>query len=483
MRLRAPSRTAVRGRMPRSGKGPIVPRVTKSEGADTEKGPASGRVLLVHDDEATCEVMEVALRRNNLDVTGRRSGDDALDLVAEQDFDVVLTDISMSKMSGMDLCERMLALRPDLPVIVVTGHASFEAAVAAIRAGAYDFVVQPVDAKVLALTVSRAIQHRRLRDELKLLRRVVGGEPRLGEMIGASPTMKTVFDLVDRVAASEASVLITGESGTGKELIARAVHDRSPRRDGPFVAVNCAALLESELFGHAKGAFTDAKNARTGLFMQATGGTLFLDEIGELPIELQPKLLRALQERTVRPVGGNADLPFVVRVVTATNRDLDTEVAHERFRQDLYYRINVVSVHAPALRERGADVLLLAQHFVDRFAARGAPRPWNHHAGRREARRLILARQRPRAPEGGGGGRRAPPHRRGDRGRPPGEDPEAHRRPPRRRGGRRRQRREAARAREALRDARPRARRRQQVARGGSAGRRSPHAVPKAGAV
>jgi DNA-binding NtrC family response regulator len=187
--------------------------------------------------------------------------------------------------------------------------------------------------------------------------------------------MKRVFDLVTRVADSEASVLIMGESGTGKELIARAVHEQSSRREGPFLAVNCAAmpptLLESELFGHARGAFTDAKTSRTGLFEQATGGTLFLDEIGEMPVEMQPKLLRALQERTVRPVGGNADVTFDARIVTATNRDLEAEVDAKRFREDLYYRINVVRVDAPPLRERGSDVLLLATHFVERFAARG----------------------------------------------------------------------------------------------------------------
>jgi two-component system response regulator HydG len=186
--------------------------------------------------------------------------------------------------------------------------------------------------------------------------------------------MRRVFDLVTRVADSDASVLIMGESGTGKELIARAVHAQSSRRDGPFLAVNCAAmpgaLLESELFGHTRGAFTDAKAARTGLFEQASGGTLFLDEIGELPIEMQPKLLRALQERMVRPIGGNVEVPFDARIVTATNRDLEAEVDEKRFREDLYYRINVVRVDAPALRERGGDVLLLAQHFVERFAAR-----------------------------------------------------------------------------------------------------------------
>ena len=239
--------------------------------------------------------------------------------------------------------------------------------------------------------VARAVQHGQLRQEVKRLRRAVVDTQRFGRLLGESPAMKRVFDLVARVADSDASVLIMGESGTGKELIARALHDQSARRAGPFLAVNCAAmppaLLESELFGHVRGAFTDAKSARTGLFAQASGGTLFLDEIGELPLEMQPKLLRALQERTVRPVGGNEEIAFDARIVTATNRDLEVEVEEKRFREDLYYRINVVRVDAPALRERGGDVLLLAQHFVERFAARSGKAVRGIHAG--AAERLV----------------------------------------------------------------------------------------------
>jgi two-component system response regulator HydG len=218
------------------------------------------------------------------------------------------------------------------------------------------------------------VQHGQLRQEVQRLRRAVVDTQCFGRLLGESTAMKRVFDLVARVADSDASVLIMGESGTGKELIARALHARSPRRAGPFLAVNCAAmpaaLLESELFGHVRGAFTDAKSSRAGLFVQASGGTLFLDEIGDLPLEMQPKLLRALQERMVRPVGGNEEIGFDARIVTATNRDLEGEVDAKRFREDLFYRINVVRVDAPALRERGGDVLLLAQHFVERFAAR-----------------------------------------------------------------------------------------------------------------
>ena len=333
-----------------------------------------GRILIVDDDQTACEMLELMLKREGVDVTWRTSPLDALDLVAAEDFDVVLTDLAMASLNGVELCERIQGIRPDLPVIVVTGNASLDAAVSAIRAGAYDFVTKPVDTKLLGMVIARAVSHGHLRRELKRLRRAVGDAHGFGRLIGDSPAMRRVCDLVSRVAESDASVLIGGESGTGKELIAREVHDQSPRREGPFLAVNCAAmpatLLESELFGHARGAFTDAKVSRTGLFAQASGGTLFLDEIGELPTEMQPKLLRALQERVVRPVGGNADVPFDARIVTATNRDLEAEVLEKRFREDLYYRINVVRVDAPPLRERGADVVVLATHFVKRFAER-----------------------------------------------------------------------------------------------------------------
>src|SRR5262245_59587029 len=340
-----------------------------------EKGMSAvkGRALVVDDDQTACELLEIMLVREGLEVAWRTSADDALELVGEQDFDVIFTDLWMAGLSGTELCERMLGVQPDVPVIMFTGNASLDAAVGAIRAGAYDFITKPVDAKLLSLVVARALSHGQLRKEVKRLRRAVGETQGFGRLLGESPAMRRVFDLVTRVANSDASVLIMGESGTGKELIARAIHEQSPRREGAFLAVNCAAmpptLLESELFGHARGAFTDAKTSRVGLFAQASGGTLFLDEIGEMPLEMQPKLLRALQERTVRPVGGNADVPFDARIVTATNRDLDVEVEEKRFREDLYYRINVVRVDAPPLRERGGDVLLLAQHFVERFAA------------------------------------------------------------------------------------------------------------------
>ncbi len=279
----------------------------------------------------------------------------------------------MSTMSGVELCARVAATRPDIPVILVTGVGSMDSAVAAMRAGAYDFLAKPVNVNALGLTLKRAAENHRLREEVKVLRAAVPDQSVEG-MIGESAPVKCVRDLIERVASSDVSVLVEGETGTGKELVARAVHRASTRKAGPFVAINCAAvpvnLLESELFGHARGAFTDAKNAREGLFVQASGGTLFLDEIGEMPLEMQAKLLRALQERTVRPVGGNVEIPFDTRIVTATHRDLESECKAQRFREDLYYRINVVKVPVPPLRDRGNDIMLLATWFLKRACQR-----------------------------------------------------------------------------------------------------------------
>ncbi len=331
------------------------------------------RVLIIDDERGVCELLAAGLSKRGFAAIWRTSGDAALEVLAAEDFDVVVTDIHMKGLDGLALCERIVQSRPDLPVIVITAFGSLDTATAAIRAGAYDFITKPFELDALRIALDRAVRHRALRDEVKRLQRAAAGDPRFDEILGASTPMRKVYDLLDRIADLDTSLLITGESGTGKELVARALHARSARRDGPFVAVNCAAvpeaLLESELFGHAKGAFTDSRGARTGLFLSAAGGTLLLDEIGDLPLGLQPKLLRALQERVVRPVGSDAEVPFDVRLVAATNRDLEAAVEERRFREDLYYRVNVVHVELPPLRSRGNDVLLLAQRFVERFAA------------------------------------------------------------------------------------------------------------------
>ena len=333
------------------------------------------RILLVDDDQDQCELLEVVLRRLDYDVTSTTSPHDALERAGCETFAAILTDLGMSDMSGIELCTRIIGVRADVPVIVVTGQGSMEAAIAAMRAGAYDFLTKPVDAKLLALSIARATQHHRLQVEVKQLREASLERHASDELLGESPAMKRVHDLVGRVGSSDASVLIQGETGTGKELVARALHGSGARRNGPFVAINCAAvpanLLESELFGHVRGAFTDAKAPRDGLFVQATGGTLFLDEIGEMPLEMQTKLLRALQERKVRPVGGNTEMPFDARVIAATHRDLESEVDQKRFRQDLFYRINVVRIDVPPLRERTTDILMLATHFLAKSAERG----------------------------------------------------------------------------------------------------------------
>jgi two-component system response regulator HydG len=336
----------------------------------------TGRVLIVDDDRALCETLELALSKRDFRCTTRMSARDALLATADAEFDVVVTDLNMREISGIELCERLVANRPDVPVIVLTGFGSLETAVAAIRAGAYDFIAKPVQTDALVIALDRAIKHRYLRDEVRRLREEVGRTNRFDELIGQSPIMQTVHDLLARVAASDASVLITGESGTGKEVVAKALHARSARAHRPFVAVNCAAmpeaLLESELFGHVRGAFTDARDAHAGLFEQADGGTLFLDEIGDMPIGLQPKLLRALQERSVRPIGGRNEVACDVRIIAATNRDLELAIDEKRFREDLYFRINVIHVELPPLRARAADVLPLAQHFLQQFGSRSS---------------------------------------------------------------------------------------------------------------
>jgi two-component system response regulator HydG len=335
----------------------------------------TARVLFVDDDEPLCETLEAALARRDFSVSWRTSGDEALALMDQGDgFDVIVTDLHMGSFDGIELCQRVVERRPDIPVVVLTAFGSFDSAVAAIRAGAYDFISKPVQLDVLAIALRRAAQHKALREEVKRLRSFADAPLRATELIGSSPAILAVHDVIRRVADSDASVLITGESGTGKEVVAHVLHKSSRRREGPFVAVNCAAvpeaLLESELFGHTRGAFTDAKEARPGLFAHAGRGTLFLDEIGDMPLGVQPKLLRVLQEKTVRPVGGTNEIPVDARVVAATNRDLESAIEERRFREDLFFRLNVIHLHLPPLRARGGDILALAQHFVSKTAER-----------------------------------------------------------------------------------------------------------------
>ena len=345
-------------------------------GMEAAPEPESSRpsLLLIDDDVGLCEFLEAALTRAGHRVFAFNSAQEALEALPELDVDVAITDINMEGLDGLAFTSRALELRPGLLVIFITGEASVETAVSAIRLGAWDYLVKPVEAPRLLLSVTRARQHLALKHEVRRLT-ALQGRGSSEAMVVESVALRKVMAMVERVASSDIAVLICGESGTGKELVARAVHDHSGRASGPFVAINCAALpaalVESELFGHVKGAFTDAHADRKGLFLEANGGTLFLDEIGELPLASQAALLRALQEKKVRTVGGTAELAFDARLVAATNKDLETEVQEKRFREDLYYRINVVRVDVPPLRERPADVLPLAQEFIERASASG----------------------------------------------------------------------------------------------------------------
>ncbi|HMG24607.1 MAG TPA: sigma-54 dependent transcriptional regulator [Kofleriaceae bacterium] len=334
----------------------------------------NGTILIVDDDDDTAVLLRDSLRKRGYDVDAVNSAQQCLERLRTDPADVVVTDVQMSGMSGIDLCVELRQRYPDLLPLVLTGQGGLDTAIAAIRAGAYDFITKPVKVDALAIAVQRAVEHLSLQREVQRLRRDAKADQAIDGIAGGSPAIRETIEMIRRVSDSDATVLVTGESGTGKELVARALHRLSPRAAEPFVAVNCAAmpapLLESELFGHVRGAFTDAKRSRAGLFVQAGAGTIFLDEIGEMPIEMQVKLLRVLQERKVRPVGGDEEVPFEARVVTATNRDLETEVEEKRFREDLFYRINVVAIPVPPLRARAGDILLLAQYFLKRIAAR-----------------------------------------------------------------------------------------------------------------
>jgi two-component system response regulator HydG len=331
-----------------------------------------GKVLVVDDDKAMCELIDTTLTLKGYSTTWCQSANEANELLHDNEFDVVLTDVRMPGTTGLQLCQQISSTRPDIPVIVMTAFGTLDTAVATIRSGAYDFLTKPVELELLTLTIARAVEHRQLKRQIHLLEQQAKTENHFGEMLGESVPMQHLYDQMKRVSSSDASVLITGESGTGKELVARSIHKLSNRAAHPFVAVNCAALsetlLESELFGHVRGAFTDARSERKGLFMEAEGGTLLLDEMGDMPMSMQVKLLRALEEGRVRAVGSDEETQFDVRVLTATHRDLETAVEEGRFRQDLYYRINVIQLHLPPLRSRGVDILMIASHYIEQFA-------------------------------------------------------------------------------------------------------------------
>lgn len=335
--------------------------------------PPPLKILLVEDEPGLREMLGILFRREGYQIVAAPGVRAALEAIGQhpQPFPIVLTDLAMPDGSGLDVLAAAKSRSPATEVILLTAHTTVENAISAMRLGAYDFVAKPFQAAELAAIVAKALEKHELATENQRLRAKVG-ETEDPLLIGKSPALRSVLDLVRRVAHSRTTVLITGESGTGKERVARAIHAHSDRADQPFLVVNCGALpealMESELFGHERGAFTGAEKKHAGLFREADGGTLLLDEIGELPAPLQVKILRVLQERSVRPVGGTQEIPVDVRVLAATNRDIEADVAAGRFRSDLYYRLNVIRIAIPTLSERRADVPILAERFMRRFA-------------------------------------------------------------------------------------------------------------------
>ncbi|MEO8181499.1 MAG: sigma-54 dependent transcriptional regulator [Deltaproteobacteria bacterium] len=336
------------------------------------------RVLVVDDDPATCRMIELGLRSEGCEIASVGGVTPALELARSFEPHVVLTDLNLGATSGIELCHQIGDRWPDLPVVVITAFGSMETAILAMRAGAYDFITKPFDIEALALSIERAFQHHQLKSEVKRLRAAAGQAGWGDDILGTSAPVRELRALLERISHSDTTVLVTGETGTGKEVVARVLHQHGKRRRGQFVPINCSALpeplLESSLFGHVRGAFTDARSAKQGLFLEAHGGTLFLDEIGDIPLAVQAKLLRALEARCVRPLGADAEVPFDARIIAATNRDLDQAVQEGRFREDLYYRLNVLHVSLPPLRSRGGDVILLAQYFLVHLAKQ-AERP------------------------------------------------------------------------------------------------------------
>jgi len=330
------------------------------------------RILVVDDDYAHRTMLKTLITGWGYEVREADDGAAAVDAVQSDPFDLVLMDIRMVHVSGLEALDEIHRFNPALPVILMTAFASVETAVEALKKGAYDYLTKPLDFDELRLALERALEHTHLREENRMLRESLGARFDRGNLIGRSAAMTRLLDLVAQVAPSEATVLVTGESGTGKEMIAGAIHTNSPRKTGPFIRINCAAitetLLESELFGHEKGSFTGADRRKEGKFRQADRGTIFLDEVSEMSLGMQVKLLRVLQEREFTRVGGEDLIRVDVRVIAATNRDLLRAVTEGRFREDLYYRLNVVNLRVPPLRERREDIPLLAQHFLKLFA-------------------------------------------------------------------------------------------------------------------
>ena len=330
-------------------------------------------ILVVDDELSMRELLEVLLAKEGYKVTCAENGRDAIDRIKKTVFDLLLCDIRLGDITGIDVLKALKEENRDTVVIMISAYATTEAAVEAMNEGAYDFVPKPFNNEELKQTIKNALSLRTIEHEKEILDDELKRTLHFGKIVGNSPAMRNIFNLIRQVAKTKTSILITGESGTGKELIAKAIHDESQRKDKPFVVVNCGGipetLMESELFGHKKGAFTGATNDKKGLFETADKGTIFLDEIGEISLPIQVKLLRAVQERVFKPVGSNEDVSVDIRIISATNKKLEEEVIVGNFREDLFYRLNVIEIKIPPLRERKNDLRVLAQHFLEKYSS------------------------------------------------------------------------------------------------------------------
>lgn len=328
------------------------------------------KILITDDERSIRNALKEILEYEQYEIDLAEDGQEALEMFEKSEYDLILSDIKMPKMDGIELLEKIKAIQPDQAFILITGHGDVETAVAAIKNGAYDFIQKPLDLNRLLVTVKNALDKNQLVVETKVLKKKVSKK---FQMIGESAELKMVSVMIDKVAPTDARVLITGENGTGKEVAARLIHEKSSRSNQAFIEVNCAAipseLIESELFGHEKGAFTSAHKQRSGKFEQAEGGTIFLDEIGDMSLSAQAKVLRALQENKIARVGSDKDININVRVIAATNKDLKTEISNNRFREDLYHRLSVILIRIPSLNERKDDIPILTQHFIDSICA------------------------------------------------------------------------------------------------------------------
>jgi len=331
-----------------------------------------GKILIVDDDTAHLAMLETVIRGMGYTVTKVTDGEDAIRVVTKVPFDLILMDVRMTHIGGIEALEQIKGFNPSIPIIIMTAYSSVDKAVKAMKLGAYDYLTKPLNFEELKITFERAMSHLKLVIENQELKDRILSEHGFSNMIGSSKAMKTVVDMAKIAAPTEATILLTGESGTGKELFAKAIHKNSLRKNNHLTIVNCAALtetlLESELFGHEKGAFTGADKKRNGLFMQADKGSIFLDEIGEIPLSMQAKLLRTIQEREIQRLGSDKSISVDVRIIAATNRNLEQELHNGKFREDLYYRLNVINIKIPLLRDREGDIPLLAQHFLKKFS-------------------------------------------------------------------------------------------------------------------